>query len=96
VPADAHCADLIVQLADHVARAGASADNAETLRDLVAEHPNAAGAAYMRATKLTRDALSEHERDRWNDVAQTIATAAAASDITIQTQARPRDERLHP
>jgi hypothetical protein len=50
----------------------------------------------MRATKLTRDALSEHERDRWNDVAQTIATAAAASDITIQTQARPRDERLHP
>ena len=70
--------DEIVQLADHVARAGATVDDSDTLRDLTVAHAGAATAAYQRAMQLSRDATIDAERERWNDVALTITGAAVA------------------
>jgi hypothetical protein len=69
VTADDRSADRIVELADHVARAGASVDDSATLRELIAEHPDAAAAAYARAARLASEAFTDHGRERWTALA---------------------------
>jgi len=85
VTGDDDSADRIVELADHVARSGASLDDSDTLRELIAASPGSASAAYARAARLSADALTDHERDRWSAVGATIAAAAAAADVTLGT-----------